>query len=177
MTKSTKPRPLSISPAGVGALLKREGLSRSTSSSTAVRGWRSTTTGFKVQTPVRGDAVALVSYVPKTFGGTPEVAEQMILRYAEVLTKAGYRPMRTGYDGSPMDQGPYLSVFAPDLRATLAEAGEFLLLIGGLGNAGDEAVAAARSGDEMAMKAAAERINTGFAHLGGAPLERLRAHG
>lgn len=125
MTRTASLKPLSPTVAGAGAALKRAGLTRSTSEATAVRGWRNTSTGFKVRAPIMGKAFALVEYVPKTWGADPAMPEQMLTRYAEVLTAAGFDAVRTAYDGTPKADGFYLSVFA---RVRCAQCGVNVLM-------------------------------------------------
>lgn len=111
MTKALKP--VSATPTGIATALKREGLDRSQSFSTAVRGYRSTTVGFKVQKPVllSSKAIATVSYVGKSFGGAEGALEKALTEYARVLTENGFRPERTAYDGTPKEDGFYLTVY------------------------------------------------------------------
>lgn len=62
-------------------------------------------------------------------------------------------------------------------RQDLLAAAEFLVLLGGgCTDAGKQGVSAATKGERGAVDASIARINTGFYHLAGAPLETLRKY-
>lgn len=109
-------KPVNPSTAGVLALLKRSGLMKSQSTATRVRGYKSVSTGYKVQKPNGGTAFAIVSYT-YALGDRRESYEQMMLRITELLEGAGFRVVRSSWMGEPMDNGPYLTVYTKEPAA------------------------------------------------------------
>ena len=62
-------------------------------------------------------------------------------------------------------------------RQDLLAASEFLVLVGGgCTDAGKQGIAAAVKGERGAVDASIARINTGFRHIAGVPLETLRQY-
>lgn len=85
-------RRLSYTPQAIGAVLKRGGLSRSTSTPSRVRGIYTVTSGFRVRKGVE-DRTMVVSWIPAPRASQDSI-DQMVLRCEELLEDAGYAPAR-----------------------------------------------------------------------------------
>lgn len=103
-------KPTSPTTSGINALLKRHGLFKSEAQATRIRGYKSITTGFKVQKPNTGKAFAMVSY-NYAVGDRNDSYEQMMLRITELCEAAGFRVVRGSWMGDPMPNGPYLCLY------------------------------------------------------------------
>jgi hypothetical protein len=116
------PKTLGLSAASIGNVLKRAGLSRSETSKGAARGTINRSSGYKVTAPgsatYGGDrkraSLARIEYIPGLGSRQSEMIAQMLIRYEELLTKAGYKVERTAFNGVPEPEGKYLFVYSPE---------------------------------------------------------------